>query len=81
MVRQEDAVLVLFQDEGSGAALQLVREYLDDAAIVHLVQGFFSHPLHGFVDTEGSDTICCVKNQDLLGSDQRSRLLAARPPV
>ena len=26
-----------FQDEGSGAALQLVREYLDDAAIVHLV--------------------------------------------
>ena len=26
-----------FQDEGSGAALQLVREYLDDAAIVHLI--------------------------------------------
>ena len=50
-----------FQDKGSGAALQLVREYLDDAAIVHLVQGFFSHPLHGFVDTEGSDAICCVK--------------------
>ena len=49
------------QNEGSGAALQLVREYLDDAAIVHLVQGFFSHPLHGFVDTEGSDAICCVK--------------------
>ena len=39
----------------------LVREYLDDAAIVYLIQGFFSHPLHGFVDTEGSDTICCVK--------------------
>ena len=50
-----------FQDEGSGAALQLVREYLDDAAIVHLVQGFFPHPLHGLVDTEGSDAICCVK--------------------
>ena len=50
-----------FQDEGSGAALQLVREYLDDATIVHLIQGFFSHPLHGFVDTEGSDAICCVK--------------------
>ena len=49
------------QNEGSGAALQLVREYLDDAAIVHLVQGFFSHPLHGLVDTEGSDAICCVK--------------------
>ena len=39
-----------FQDEGSGAAFQLVREYLDDAAIVHLAQGFFSHPLHGLVD-------------------------------
>ena len=26
-----------FQDEGSGAALQLVREYFDDAAIVHLI--------------------------------------------
>ena len=50
-----------FQDEGSGAALQLVREYLDDATIVHLIQGFFSHPLHGLVDTEGSDAICCVK--------------------
>ena len=50
-----------FQDEGSGATFQLVREYLDDAAIVHLVQGFFSHPLHGFVDTERSDAICCVK--------------------
>ena len=50
-----------FQDEGSGAMFQLVREYLDDAAIVHLVQGFFSHPLHGFVDTERSDAICCVK--------------------
>ena len=49
------------QNEGSGAALQLVREYLDDAAIVHLVQGFFSHPLHGLVDTECSDAICCVK--------------------
>ena len=50
-----------FQDEGSGAALQLVREYLDDAAIVHLVQGFFSHPLHGLVDTERSDAIRSVK--------------------
>ena len=50
-----------FQDEGSGAALQLVREYLDDAAIVHLVRGFFSHSLHRLVDTEGSDAICCVK--------------------
>ena len=50
-----------FQDEGSGAMFQLVREYLDDAAIVHLVQDFFSHPLHGFVDTERSDAICCVK--------------------
>jgi len=53
--------LSTFQDEGSGAAFQLVREYLDDAAIVHLIQGFFPHPLHGLVDTEGSDTICCVK--------------------
>ena len=35
-----------FQDEGSGAALQLVREYLDDAAIVHLIQGFLPYPLH-----------------------------------
>ena len=56
-----------FQDEGSGAAFQLIREYLDDAAIVHLVQGFFSHPLHGFVDTEGSDAICCVKIEILWG--------------
>ena len=37
-----------FQDEGSGAAFQLIREHLDDAAIVHLIQGFFSHPLHVF---------------------------------
>ena len=50
-----------FQDEGSGAALQLVREYLDDAAIVYLIQGFFSHPLHGLVDTERSDAICGIK--------------------
>ena len=50
-----------FQDEGSGAALQLVREHLDDAAIVHLIQGFFPYSLHGLVDTECSDAICCVK--------------------
>ena len=56
-----------FQDEGSGAALQLVREYLDDAAIVHLVQGFFSHPLHGFVDTECSDTVRSIKVDILWG--------------
>ena len=56
-----------FQDEGSGAALQLVREYLDDAAIVHLVQGFFPHPLHGLVDTEGSDTVRCIKVNILRG--------------
>lgn len=56
-----------FQDEGSGAALQLVREYLDDAAIVHLVQGFFSHSLHRLVDTERSDAICCVKIEILRG--------------
>ena len=37
MVRQEDAVLVLFRMREGGAALQLVREYLDDAAIVHLI--------------------------------------------
>ena len=29
-----------FQDERSGAAFQLVREYLDDAAVVYLIQGF-----------------------------------------
>ena len=50
-----------FQDEGSGAAFQLVREYLDDAAIIHLIQGFFTHPLHGLVDTEGSDAIRSIK--------------------
>ena len=50
-----------FQDERSGAALQLVREYLNDTAIVYLVQCFFSHPLHGLVDTERSDAIRCVK--------------------
>ena len=32
-----------------------------------MVQGFFSHPLHGFVDTEGSDAICCVKIEILRG--------------
>ena len=26
-----------------------------------MIQGFFSYPLHGLVDTEGSDAICCVK--------------------
>ena len=56
-----------FQDEGSGAALQLVREYLDDAAIVYLIQGFFPHPLHGLVDTEGSGAICCIKIKILRG--------------
>ena len=56
-----------FQDKGSSAALQLVREHLDDAAIVHLVQGFFSHPLHGLVDTECSDAICRVKIKILWG--------------
>ena len=55
------------QDKGSGTAFQLVREYLDDATIVHLIQGFFSHPLHGLVDTEGSDAICCVKIEILRG--------------
>ena len=55
------------QNEGSSAAFQLVREYLDDAAIVHLVQGFFSHPLHGFVDTECSDTVRSIKVDILWG--------------
>ena len=50
-----------FQDERSGAAFQLVREYLDDAAIVYLIQGFFTHSLHGLVDTEGSDAIRSIK--------------------
>ena len=49
------------QNEGSSAVFQLVREHLDDAAIVYLIQGFFSHSLHGLVDTEGSDAICGVK--------------------
>ena len=70
MVRQEDAVLVLFRIRevvlrsslsGSGTAFQLVREYLDDATIVHLIQGFFSHPLHGLVDAKRSDAICGIK--------------------
>ena len=56
-----------FQDEGSGAAFQLVREYLDDAAIVYLFQGFFSHPLHGLVDTERSDAIRSIKVDILWG--------------
>ena len=56
-----------FQDEGSGAAFQLVREHLDDAAIVYLVQCFFSHPLHGLVDTERSDAIRCIKVNILRG--------------
>ena len=70
-----------FQDEGSGAALQFVREHLDDAAIVHLVQGFFSYSLHGLVDTEGSDAIRSVKIKILRGQAYGSRPLAVRPPV
>ena len=65
-----------FQDEGSSAAFQLIREHLDDAAIVYLIQGFFSHPLHGLVDTEGSDAIRSVKILFLLRSVRKAlRLL------
>lgn len=56
-----------FQDERSGAALQLVRENLDDTAIVYLIQGFLSHPLHGFVDAECSDTVRSIKVDILWG--------------
>ena len=56
-----------FQDERSGAAFQLVREYLDDAAVVYLIQGFFTHSLHGFVDTECSDAVRSVKVNILWG--------------
>ena len=61
-----------FQDEGSGAAFQLVRENLDDTAIVYLIQGFLSHPLHGLVDTEGSDAICCVIRWQQFGYFKRN---------
>ena len=59
--------LGVFQDEGGLAAFQLVREYLDDAAVVYLIQGFFTHSLHGFVDTECSDAVRSVKVNILWG--------------
>ena len=61
-----------FQDERSGAVFQLVRENLDDTAIVYLIQGFLSHPLHGLVDTEGSDAICCVIRWQQFGYFKRN---------
>ena len=64
MVRQEDAVLVLFRMREVVLRSSLsgnILEYLDDAAIVYLIQGFFPHPLHGLVDTERSDAIRSIK--------------------
>ena len=35
--------------------------------LVYLIQGFFTHSLHGFVDTEGSDAVRSVKGNILWG--------------
>ena len=70
MVRQEDAVLVLFRMREVVLRSSLsgnILEYLDDAAIVYLIQGFFPHPLHGLVDTERSDAIRSIKVDILWG--------------
>ena len=66
-----------FQDERSGAALQLVRENLDDTAIIHLIQGFLPHPLHGFVDVECSDAIGGIE-VNIIGGQTNDLALSQR---
>ena len=54
--------LGVLQDEGSLAALQLVREDAEDAALVHLCQRVLLHPLHGTVDGEGAMPLAASKS-------------------
>ena len=59
--------LGVLQDEGSLAALQLVREDAEDAALVHLCQRVLLHPLHGTVDGEGAHAVGSIKVDVLRG--------------
>ena len=59
--------LGVLQDEGSLAALQLVREDAEDAALVHLCQRVLLHPLHGTVDGEGAHAVGGIKVDVLRG--------------
>ena len=59
--------LGVFQDEGGLAALQLVREDAEDAALVHLCQRVLLHPLHGTVDREGAHAVGGIKVDVLRG--------------
>ena len=59
--------LGVLQDERGLAALQLVREDAEDAALVHLCQRVLLHPLHGTVDGEGTHAVGGVKVDVLWG--------------
>ena len=59
--------LGVLQDEGGLAALQLVREDAEDAALVHLCQRVLLHPLHGTVDGEGAHAVGGIKVDVLRG--------------
>ena len=59
--------LGVLQDEGGLAALQLVREDAEDAALVHLCQRILLHPLHGTVDGEGAHAVGSIKVDVLRG--------------
>ena len=59
--------LGVFQDEGGLAALQLVREDAEDAALVHLCQCVLLYPLHGTVDGEGAHAVGGIKIDVLRG--------------
>jgi hypothetical protein len=60
----------VFQDEGGLAALQLVREDTEDAALVHLCQRVLLHPLHGTVDGEGTHAVGGIKVDVLRGQSR-----------
>jgi len=59
--------LGVLQDKGGLAALQLVREDAEDAALVHLRQRVLLHPLHGTVDGEGAHAVGSIKVDVLRG--------------
>ena len=59
--------LGVLQDKGGLAALQLVREDAEDAALVHLCQRVLLHPLHGTVDGEGAHAVGGIKVDVLRG--------------
>ena len=59
--------LGVLQDEGGLAALQLVWEDAEDAALVHLRQCVLLHPLHGTVDGKGAHAVGGIKVDVLRG--------------